>query len=113
MTAATGLTLTEKAVQKLRSLLQAEGKSPERHGLRVGVKAGGCSGLSYVLDIDMPKPNDNVFETEGIKLFVDPKSIMFLRGSVVDYVESLMGAGFKIRNPLEKSRCGCGESFAT
>lgn len=110
---ATGLGLTERAADKLRKLLAAEGKNPAEYGLRVGVKGGGCSGLMYVLDLDRPKPNDFVFEDRGVKIVVDGKSVMFLRGSVVDYEESLMGAGFKVQNPMEKGKCGCGHSFTT
>jgi iron-sulfur cluster assembly protein len=113
MTVATGLNLTERAAGKLRQLLAAEGKNPAEYGLRVGVKGGGCSGLMYVLDLDAPKPDDFIFEDQGVKIVVDGKSVMFLRGSVVDYEESLMGAGFKVRNPMEKGQCGCGHSFTT
>jgi len=110
---ATGLNLTERAAKKLKQLLDAEGKSPAEYGLRVGVKGGGCSGLMYVLDLDKAAPNDYVFEDQGVKIVVDGKSVMFVRGSVVDYEESLMGAGFKVQNPLEKGKCGCGHSFNT
>jgi len=110
---ATGLNLTEGAASKLKQLLKAENKTLEQYGLRIGVKGGGCSGLMYVLDLDAAKPNDLVFEDRGVKIFVDGKSIMFLRGSVIDYVESMMGAGFKVQNPMEKGKCGCGESFTT
>lgn len=111
MAIATGLTMTEAAAKKLREILDSSGKSPEDHGLRVAIQGGGCSGFMYKLDLDQKKDNDNVFEEHGLKMFVDPKSIMFLRGSCVDFQESLMGAGFKIQNPNEQSRCGCGESF--
>lgn len=110
---ATGVSLTERAADKLRKLLAAEGKNPVEYGLRVGVKGGGCSGLMYVLDLDAAKPNDFVFEDHGVKIIVDGKSVMFLRGSIVDYEESLMGAGFKVQNPMEKGKCGCGHSFTT
>jgi len=111
METATGLSLTEKAAEKLRQLLVAEKKSPEEYGLRIGVKGGGCSGFMYVLDLAKKQEKDFDFEERGVRIFVDGKSIMFLRGSVVDYEETLMGAGFKVRNPLEKGKCGCGESF--
>ena len=79
--------------------------------MRVGVQGGGCSGLSYFMDFDAEKPDDRIFEHQGVKVFVDPKSLLYMSGSVLDYTEGLMGAGFAIKNPMQKGACGCGHSF--
>lgn len=105
------LDVTANAAKKLKELLEAEKKDPATVGLRVGITGGGCSGFQYLLDFDTKRDGDTVVEADGIKVFVDPKSMPFLRGSTVDYVESLMGAGFTIRNPNVKGSCGCGQSF--
>ena len=82
-------------------------------GLKVGVKAGGCSGLNYVLDIvEGPGENDRVFHMHGIQVFCDPKSYLYLNGTEVDYESSKLGGGFKFTNPNAKRSCGCGTSFA-
>lgn len=104
--------LTDKAAQKLKALLEEEKKGPEI-GLRVGVQGGGCSGLSYFMDFDAQKPNDRVFEHLGVKVYIDPKSILYVSGSVLEYAEGLMGSGFTIKNPQVKGSCGCGQSFTT
>ena len=81
-------------------------------GFRVGVKAGGCSGLSYTMAFeDQPHPEDKIIEKEGAKVFCDPKSHVFLAGTELDYVKTLMKTGFEFKNPQQKSACGCGESF--
>jgi iron-sulfur cluster assembly protein len=108
----TGISLTERSAAKIKGLLEAEKKDPAEYGLRVGVIGGGCSGFQYMLDFDKKRENDQVFETHGVKVIVDPKSLMFMRGSVVEYEETLMGAGFKIQNPNVKGSCGCGSSFS-
>jgi len=103
------VTLTDKAANKVKSLLEKENK-PD-YGLRVGVTSGGCS--SYMYDISLeksPKENDVVIEEKGVKLFMNPESIAFMKGSTVDYVDSLTNAGFKINNPNVKTTCGCGHS---
>lgn len=102
--------VTDKAAEKIKSLLEQEQKGSE-FGLRVGVQGGGCSGLSYFMDFDAEKPDDRVFEHQGVKVFVDPKSILYMSGSILDYTEGLMGAGFAIKNPMQKGSCGCGHSF--
>lgn len=107
----TGVTLTPKAASKLLELMGMEKKDPQAYGLRVGVIGGGCSGFQYMLDFDTKREGDFVFESSGAQIFVDGKSIMFLRGSVVDYAETLMGAGFQVQNPNVKGSCGCGSSF--
>ena len=98
---------------------KAIGKYPREHGaapgsgLRIGVRGGGCSGLSYVLDVEAePRANDKVLEAFGERVFIDPKSMLFLQGSIFDYVTGLMEAGFKFINPRVSKACGCGESFS-
>ncbi len=103
------ISLTEKAANKVKSLLEKENK--QGYGLRVGVTSGGCS--SYMYDIGLekePKQDDIVIEEKGIKVFINPESIAFMKGSSVDYVDSLTNAGFKINNPNVKTSCGCGHS---
>lgn len=105
------ITLTEKAATKVRSLMSEQG-SPATAGLRVKVVGGGCSGLSYQLDLDQAStPADKVFESQGIRIFLDPKSALFVSGTEIDWQESMMGAGFAFKNPLAKGSCGCGTSF--
>ncbi|MDO8487997.1 MAG: iron-sulfur cluster assembly accessory protein [bacterium] len=107
-----GITLRPGAVDKITSLL-TERQLPE-HGLRVFVAGGGCSGLQYRMAFEaQPGPMDNVFEAGGVRVFVDPTSLMHLAGSTVDYVDNLMGGGFKIDNPKAVASCGCGHSFRT
>ena len=102
--------ITAKAAEKIKALL-AE-KCLEDSALRVGVKGGGCSGLMYHMDFDKElKPGDKVFEAEGVRVVVDPKSYIYLKGTTLDYSEELMGAGFRFNNPNVKRACGCGESF--
>ena len=108
------IAITPKAAQKIRHLMTKQGRALEE-GLRVGVKTGGCSGLSYVMSFDSaPKPLDKVYEGEGgVKVFVDVKSLMHLNGLTLDYTESLMESGFKFLNPNVTKSCSCGESFST
>ena len=101
--------ITDVAASKVKELIAAEGY--DGYGLRVQVVGGGCSGMQYRLGFDEERDGDKIVEKEGLKVFVDLKSAMYLVGSTVDYVESLMGAGFKIENPNVSSSCGCGESF--
>src|SRR5688572_26224176 len=106
----TGISISDKAAGHIRALIQEKGKPAG--GLRVGVKGGGCSGLSYFLDwADAPSKLDRVIELDGARVFVDPKSAMFLSGTIIDYQQTLMQTGFVFRNPNVKSACGCGESF--
>lgn len=103
--------LTEKAISEVKSLMK-ENNIPDEYGLRIGVKGGGCSGLSYTLGFDSElKPGDNVIEAEGFKVYVDYKSILYLSGTVVDYTDGLNGKGFVFNNPGAKRTCGCGSSF--
>lgn len=101
--------LTERAAKKAVELATKEGKAPV---LRVGVRGGGCSGMSYVLDFDeSPRDGDQKLEQGGLTVLVDPKSLQFLAGTTIDYEQKLMGGGFRFKNPNEKKSCGCGESF--
>ncbi|MBI2656859.1 iron-sulfur cluster assembly accessory protein [Candidatus Woesearchaeota archaeon] len=103
------ISLTEKAASKVKLLLEKESK--QGYGLRVGVVPGGCS--SYMYDIAMekaPKQDDLVIEDKGVKIFINPESIAFMKGSTVDYIDSLTNAGFKVSNPNVKTSCGCGHS---
>lgn len=104
--------LTPLAADKIRGLLEAKGL-PD-YGLRVFVQGGGCSGLSYGMAFeDHAEDGDEVIDENGVKVFVDQISAMYLSGAVIDYTESLMGGGFKIENPNAISSCGCGHSFRT
>jgi iron-sulfur cluster assembly protein len=102
--------LTPKAVEMALQALHKRG-TPEA-ALRLGVRGGGCSGVSYAIEFsDKVRARDNVYEFDGLRVVVDPKSLVYLRGSVLDYAIELMQHGFKFQNPNEKSNCGCGESF--
>ena len=105
------ITLTEKAAKKVRDLM-AQQSSPPEAGLRVKVVGGGCSGLSYQLGLESASaPGDKIFESQGIRIFLDPKSALFGSGTEIDWQESIMGAAFAFKNPLAKGTCGCGTSF--
>jgi iron-sulfur cluster assembly protein len=101
------VTLTAIAAEKVRGFLTGQ----ETAGLRVGVRGGGCSGFQYALALDEPKPEDQVFDVDGIKIIVDEASLHYVDGSEVDYTESLMGSGFQVNNPNVVASCGCGSSF--
>jgi iron-sulfur cluster assembly accessory protein len=104
------LNLTEKAVEMVKDAMQREGLAG--YGIRIGVMGGGCSGFQYSMDFEnAPKDGDITLEQDGLKLFVDAMSSMYLQGVTVDYVVGLQGAGFKFNNPNAKSTCGCGSSF--
>lgn len=103
------LTLTTTAVEKVKSILS---ERSEEGGLRISVVGGGCSGFQYQMSLDkQANPDDQVIEQEGLKVFVDTKSLLYLNGTRVDYVDGLNGSGFKFENPNSKGSCGCGESF--
>ncbi len=105
--------VTERALAKIRTAMAKENVSPEQGGLRVGVQGGGCSGLSYNIRFDTkPRERDRVYEFDGIRVFVDPKSFIYLHGMVLDYEESLMKQGFNFINPNSSKSCGCGSSFS-
>ena len=104
-----GIQLTEAAAVHVRKSLSKRGKG---EGLRLGVRTSGCSGKAYVLEfVDAIKPDEVVFESHGVKLIVDPKSLVFLDGMVLDYTREGLNEGFKFENPNVKGECGCGESF--
>lgn len=103
--------VTASAAKAIGKHLKDEGAA-EGAGLRIGVRGGGCSGLSYYLDVDSSKPSDKVIEKDGVQVFVDPKSLLFLQGTTLDYVSGLMESGFKFVNPRAGKSCGCGESFS-
>lgn len=105
------LSISDKAAVKLKDMLTAEQKPLDQFGLRLGVKAGGCSGLSYVMAFDATRDGDHAFEKDGVRVFVDPKSMPHITGTTLDYVEALTGAGFVLHNPNVKGSCGCGKSF--
>ena len=104
------LIVTDAAAERIQALLNARGKAAL--GVRVGVRARGCSGLSYTLEYaDEKGKYDEVVEDKGVTILVDPKAVMFILGTEMDYVEEKLQNGFTFRNPNEKGRCGCGESF--
>ncbi len=104
--------VTETALNMVRNLLTE--KNVPDYGLRVFVAGGGCSGMQYGMALEAEaREYDHVIEQDGVKVFVDPTSMMYLTGATVDYVDSIMGGGFKIENPNAVSSCGCGSSFKT
>jgi len=110
---AKGIVVTPRALDKIRSGMEKEGVSPEEGGLRLGVLGGGCSGLSYSIKFDTrPRERDRVFEFDGVRLFVDPKSFIYLNGMTLDYEQTLMHQGFNFINPNSTRSCGCGSSFS-
>jgi iron-sulfur cluster assembly protein len=103
--------VTEKAQREIKRIME-ENKVPDTYGLRVGVKGGGCSGLTYTLGFDEnSKEGDTVIESNSIKLFVDGKSLFYLTGTELDFSDGLNGKGFLFNNPNAAKTCGCGESF--
>src|SRR2546423_7293105 len=108
-----GIELTPLAVARVRTAMAKENVSPEQGGLRLGVQGGGCSGLTYNIRFDtQPRERDRVYEFDGVRIFVDPKSFIYLHGMVLDYEETLMHQGFVFRNPNANRSCGCGTSFS-
>ncbi len=104
--------VTEKAAKKIQELLVKDGL-PETGGLRLGVQGGGCSGLSYAMRLETePRQRDKVFEQNGARIFVDPKSYAYLENITLDYEDTLMRKGFLFQNPQASRTCGCGTSFA-
>ncbi len=103
--------ITDKGAEKVHEFLASQEADVSVAGLRVGVRGGGCSGFQYQLAFDEQRDNDVVFESHGLKLLVDGESLQFVRGSTIDYEESLQGAGFKVNNPNVVAACGCGSSF--
>jgi iron-sulfur cluster assembly protein len=105
------ITLTDKGAGKVREFLSSQATVAETAGLRVGVRGGGCSGFQYALAFDEQRDGDTVFEDKGIRLLVDRPSLPYVSGSVIDFVDGLQGAGFKVENPNVIAACGCGSSF--
>lgn len=104
-----GITITEAAAKHVAAQLAGRGKGL---GIRLGVTTSGCSGMAYVLEfVDEPAPEDLVFEEHGVKVFVDPKSLVYLDGTVLDFVREGLNEGLQFRNPNVSAECGCGESF--
>lgn len=105
--------LTEMAAKEITRIIAEQGLDLEKVRLRVGVKGGGCSGFSYVLDLtETQKDSDEIFEQHGVKMIVDPKSLLYLGGTTVDFKDEIMGRGFVFGNPNATTNCGCGSSFA-
>jgi iron-sulfur cluster assembly protein len=110
---AAGLQLTDRAIRRIRIAMAKEGVSTEEGGLRLGVMGGGCSGLSYSIKFDSrPRERDRIYNFDGVRVFVDPKSFLYLHGMTLDYEETLMRQGFNFINPNSKHSCGCGSSFS-
>ena len=105
------VSMTDKGAEKAREYLSSQGADASIAGLRVGVRGGGCSGFQYQLAFDEQRADDQVFESHGLKLLVDPASLEYVDGSQIDYIEALTGAGFKVENPKVVAACGCGSSF--
>jgi iron-sulfur cluster assembly protein len=103
--------ITDKGAEKVHEFLASQQADTSVAGLRVGVRGGGCSGFQYQLAFDERRDSDVVFESHGLQLLVDGESLQFVRGSTIDYEESLQGAGFKVNNPNVVAACGCGSSF--
>jgi iron-sulfur cluster assembly accessory protein len=101
--------LTDQAAEKINELVAS--KAAGGSGLRVKVIGGGCSGLTYKMDLDQARDGDKVFEHQGAKLIVDRKSFLYLNGTILDYADGLMSSGFNLQNPNVKRTCGCGSSF--
>ena len=103
------ITLTDAAANRVTQFIANRGKGV---GLRLGVRTTGCSGMAYTMEfVDQQGPHDEIVNDRGVTVLIDPKAIMFLIGTVMDYVDGKLQAGFVFNNPNEKGRCGCGESF--
>jgi iron-sulfur cluster assembly protein len=106
------ITLTERALVEVKNIIN-EKNVPSEYGLRVGVQGGGCSGMSYLLGFDKPKPGDETYELDGVTLMMDRKHAMYVLGMEVDFQDGLNARGFTFNNPQAKSTCGCGSSFSS
>jgi iron-sulfur cluster assembly protein len=108
-----GIQVTDKAVAHIRSAMTKENMSLASGGLRLGVQGGGCSGMSYVIRFEaQPHERDRIFEFDDVRVFIDPKSFIYLNGMTLDYEETLMRQGFVFNNPNATKSCGCGTSFS-
>jgi iron-sulfur cluster assembly protein len=103
--------LTEGALKQLRKI-QSDQNITDNHGLRIGVKGGGCSGFSYILGFDTPKENDEIYECEGLTVFMQKAHAIYLIGMEIDWLDGLQNRGFSFTNPNAKETCGCGTSFS-
>ena len=106
------ITFTEKGAEKVQEFLASQSADIQTAGLRVGVRGGGCSGFQYALAFDTERDGDQVFVDHGLRILVDGPSLPYIKGAVVDYVDTLQGAGFKVENPNVIAACGCGSSFS-
>ncbi len=105
--------VTPRALARIRVAMAKEGIEPNEGGLRLGIQGGGCSGLSYNIRFDtQPRERDRVYQFDDIRIFVDPKSFLYLHGMILDYEETLMRQGFNFINPNSTKSCGCGSSFS-
>lgn len=105
------ITLTHNALERVRTLLAQRDK--ESFGIRIGIKSGGCSGLTYTIEYaDSPLPFEEIIEEKDVRILIDPKAMMYLIGAEMDFVEEQFKSGFTFKNPNEKAKCGCGESFS-
>ncbi len=105
--------LTETAAREIKTIIQQQELDADKVCLRVGVKGGGCSGFSYILDLtETKKDTDELFEQHGVRIIVDPKSLLYLGGVTVDFKDEIMGRGFVFHNPNATASCGCGSSFS-
>lgn len=112
-TNASPVILSETAAREIHSIIKQQELDISKVRLRIGVKGGGCSGFSYLLDLtETQKPTDEEFEMHGVKVIVDPKSLLYLSGVTVDFRDEIMGRGFVFNNPNATSTCGCGSSFS-
>ncbi len=112
-TAIQGVILTETAAREIKTIIQQQELDADKVCLRVGVKGGGCSGFSYILDLtETKKDTDELFEQHGVRIIVDPKSLLYLGGVTVDFKDEIMGRGFVFHNPNATASCGCGSSFS-
>jgi len=106
------ITLSESAAKEINNIIENQELDKEAVRLRVGVKGGGCSGFSYLLDLtETQRDSDEMFEEQGVKIVCDPKSYLYLNGTAIDFKDELMGKGFVFNNPNANSTCGCGSSF--
>ncbi len=109
----TAVILTPLAAKEIGRIISEQELDPSKVRLRVGVKGGGCSGFSYILDLtETQKDSDELFEQHGIRIIVDPKSLLYLGGTTVDFKDEIMGRGFVFNNPNANTSCGCGSSFS-
>ncbi len=107
------ITLTENAAKEVQTIISQQELDASNVRLRVGVKGGGCSGFSYILDLtENEKETDEIIEQHGVKLICDPKSLLYLGGTTIDFKDEIMGRGFVFNNPNATSSCGCGSSFS-